>query len=79
MSKKKTKLPPGIAVIVMMLYLTTNANVSGRDYLSPSALVADKQAGKLYIAEAKSHKVAVFDIAAGKVSLSRLIDDRRGR
>ncbi len=68
MSKKKTKLPPGITVIVMMLYLTTNANVSGRDYLSPSALVADKQAGKLYIAQTTAKQVAVFDIASGKVT-----------
>ena len=68
MNKKKTKLPPGITVIVMMLYLTTNANVSGRDYLSPSALVADKQSGKLYIAQTRSQQVAVFDIAAGKVT-----------
>ncbi len=68
MSKKKTKLPPGIAVIVVMSYLTMNAYVLGVDYLSPSALVADKQAGKLYIAEAAAKQVAVFDIAAGKVT-----------
>ena len=68
MNKKKPKLPACIAVIVVMLYLTTNANVSGRDYLSPSELVADKQAGKLYIAQTRSQQVAVFDIAAGKVT-----------
>jgi len=76
MNKKKPKLPPGITVIVMMLYLTTNANVSGRDYLSPSALVADKQAGKLYIAQTRSQQVAVFDIAAGKVTKAYSLPDR---
>jgi len=76
MSKKKTKLPPGITVIVVMLYLTMNAYVLGVDYLSPSALVADKQAGKLYIAEATAKQVAVFDIAAGKVTKTYSLPDR---
>jgi len=76
MSKKKTKLPPSITVIVVMLYLTMNAYVLGVDYLSPSALVADKQAGKLYIAEATAKQVAVFDIAAGKVTKTYSLPDR---
>ncbi|GAI02314.1 unnamed protein product, partial [marine sediment metagenome] len=67
MNRKKTNLPPGITMLVMMFSLTTNAYVSGQDYLSPSAMVADKQAGKIYIAQTTAKQMAVFDIAAGKV------------
>jgi YVTN family beta-propeller protein len=67
MNKKKTKLFSGIPMLILMLYLTTNADVSGQDYLSPSALVADNQAGKLYIAQATAKQVAAFDIASGRV------------
>ena len=67
MNEKKTKLRRNIIILIVMLSLTTNASLSGRDYLSPSVLVSDKQAGKLYIAQATAKRVDVFDIAAGKV------------
>jgi len=67
MNEKQTKLPKRVAMVILMLYLTTNAGLSGRDYLSPSVLVPDKQAGQLYIAQATAKRVDVFDIAAGKV------------
>ncbi len=67
MNEKKTKLPPFVTMLILMLYLTTNADLSGQDYLSPSALVADKQAGKLYIAQTTAKQVAVFEISTGKV------------
>ena len=67
MNEKQTKLPARITMVILMLYLTTNANLSGQDYLSPSELVPDKPAGQLYIAQATAKRVDVFDIAAGKV------------
>ncbi|MCP4613844.1 MAG: cell surface protein [Planctomycetes bacterium] len=67
MNEKKTKLQPCIIMLIVMLSLTTNANLSGQDYLSPSAMVADNQAGKLYIAQSTAKQVAVFEISTGKV------------
>ena len=67
MNEKKTKLRPGIIMLIAMLFLTTNASLSGQDYLSPSAMVADNQAGKLYIALSTAKQVAVFDISTGAV------------
>ncbi len=66
MNEKKTKLRLSIMFIVM-LSLTTNASLSGQDYLSPSAMVADNQAGKLYIAQSTAKQVAVFDISTRTV------------
>ena len=65
----KTGLGPatGIVAIITMLYLTANLPAEGQDYLSPLALVADSQGKTLYIAEATAKRIAVFDIAAGKV------------
>ncbi len=67
MNEKKTKLRPCIIMLIVMLSLTTNANLSGQDYLSPSAMVADNQAGKLYIAQSTAKQVAVFEISTGTV------------
>ena len=39
-----------------------------KSYLSPSAMVADKQTKALYIAQATAKQLAVFDIAAGRVT-----------
>lgn len=47
--------------------ITTDAK-AGRSYLSPAALVADNQTKTLYIAQATAKQVAVFDIAAGRVT-----------
>ncbi len=41
---------------------------AGKSYLSPSALVADNQSKTLYIAQATAKQVAVFNIAAGRVT-----------
>ncbi|MFH1884367.1 MAG: c-type cytochrome [Planctomycetota bacterium] len=46
----------------------TTAAKAGRSYLSPAALVADNQSKTLYIAQATAKQVAVFNIAAGKVT-----------
>ena len=67
MNEKQTKLPTTVSILILMLYLTTNASLSGRDYLSPAAMVSDKQAEQLYIAQSTAKCVEVFDIAAGKV------------
>jgi len=49
----------------MCLALTAKA---GEQYLSPAALVADKQGKMLYVAEATAKQVAAFDIASCKVT-----------
>ena len=67
MNEKKTKLRPCIIMLIVMLSLTTNANLSGQDYLAPSAMVADNQAGRLYIAQSAAKQVAVFEISTGTV------------
>jgi len=67
MNEKKTKLRLGIIMLIIMLSLTINANLSGQDYLSPSAMVADNQAGILYIAQSSAKQVAVFEISTGTV------------
>lgn len=67
MNEKQTKLRPGIIMLIVMLSLTTNASLSGQNYLSPSVLVSDKQAEQLYIAQTTAKRVDVFNIAAGKV------------
>jgi len=54
-------------MLIVMLSLTTNANLSGQDYLSPSAMLADNQAGILYIAQSTAKQVAVFEISTGTV------------
>ena len=46
----------------------TTAAKAGRSYLSPAALVTDNQSKTLYIAQATAKQVAVFDIAAGRVT-----------
>ena len=47
--------------------ITTDAKAE-KSYLSPAALVADNQTKTLYIAQATAKQVAVFDIAAGRVT-----------
>ena len=76
MNEKKMKQLPCIIMLILTLFLTTNADLSGQDYLSPSALVADKQAGKLYIAETTAKQVAVFEISTGKVIKTYQMSDK---
>ena len=56
-----------ITISILLLSVLINTNLSGQDYLSPSALVADIQAGKLYIAQTTARQVVVFDISTGKI------------
>jgi YVTN family beta-propeller protein len=51
---------------------------AGAEYLSPLALVADNQGKNLYIAEATAKQIAVFDIAAGKVTKVISLPDQPG-
>ncbi len=53
----------------------TSAAKFGENYLSPSALVADNQTKKLYIAQATVKQVAAFDIAAGRVTKTYSLPD----
>jgi YVTN family beta-propeller protein len=70
MNEKQTKLRPCIIMLIVMLSLTSNASLSGQDYLSPSAMVANNQAGKLYIAQSTAKQIAVFEISTGKIITS---------
>ena len=51
---------------------------AGAEYLSPLTLVADNQGKNLYIAEATAKQIAVFDIAAGKVTKVISLPDQPG-
>jgi len=61
------KLTAWICMFLTLAGIATVAKAGG-SYLSPSALVADNQTKTLYIAQATAKQVAVFDIAAGKVT-----------
>jgi YVTN family beta-propeller protein len=62
-----------------VLCLTANLPAKGKDYLSPLVLVADNEGKKLYVAEATAKKIAVFDVAAGKVTKTiSLLDQPSG-
>lgn len=55
---------------ILMLSIGLLAGLFGSktsDYLSPLALVADKEGKTLYVAEATANQIAAFDIASGKV------------
>ena len=54
-------------MVIIILFLTTNVSLSGQDYLSPSAMVVDTQAGKIFIAQSTAKQVAVFEISTGTV------------
>jgi len=48
---------------------------AGDDYLSPLALVADKEGKALFVADATAKNVAVLDLASGQVSKSISLKD----
>jgi len=54
------------------------AGKASAEYLSPLALVADNQGKILYVAEATAKQIAVFDIAAGKVTKVISLPDQPG-
>jgi YVTN family beta-propeller protein len=68
MSRKDIRLVAYAVMLAVTLCLTTDLVAVGQDYLSPTALVADKQGDTLYIAEATAKQVAVFDTKTAKVS-----------
>ncbi len=52
-----------------LVALGGSQNVEEGDYLSPLALVADKEGKTLYVAEFTANQVARFDLAGGKVAM----------
>jgi YVTN family beta-propeller protein len=68
MNEKNKKPKIHTIVPILILCLTINAYSAAKDFLSPTAMVTDKDAGKLYIAHATSKEVAVFDISTGKIT-----------
>mgnify|MGYP001038870177 CR=1 FL=1 len=55
-----------VSIIIVLGGLTHT--YAAEKYLSPTALVADNQGEKIYIAEADAKQIAVFDTAATKVT-----------
>ncbi len=53
--------------VCLVLVKVACAAKAGEAYLSPLAVVADKQGKNLYVAEATAKQVAVFDITSEKV------------
>ncbi|MBN1807132.1 MAG: c-type cytochrome [Sedimentisphaerales bacterium] len=78
MVEKKTKPKLHIIILLLLSSILTNTGLSGNDYLSPSALAANAQTGKLYIACTTAKQIAVFDIPAGKIIKTYPLPDEPG-
>jgi YVTN family beta-propeller protein len=64
----KIKVWKYLLLVFFSLGINTSAINADEGYLSPLALVAGNEGKTLYIAETTAKQVAVFDIAAGKVT-----------
>ena len=64
------------AGLVCVLTAAASTGANEGNYLSPLTLVADNQGKTLYIAEETAGQIAIFDIAAGKVTKTIAIPDR---
>ena len=51
----------------LIAVLCSVAGADGGDYLSPTALVVDEKAGKLYVAEFTANQIASVDLGTEKV------------
>jgi len=68
MNRKETGLTLYVVVLIIMSCLTTSRIAAAKDYLSPTAVVADPQRETLYIAQNTAKQVAVFDTKTAKVA-----------
>ena len=68
MNRKETGLTLYAVVLTIILCLTTNRITTAKDYLSPTAVVADPQRQTLYIAQNTAKQIAVFDTKTTKVT-----------
>ena len=68
MNRKETGLTLYAVVLIIMSCLTTSRIAAAKDYLSPTAVVADPQRETLYIAQNTAKQVAVFDTKTTKVT-----------
>jgi len=68
MNRKENGLILYAAVLTIMSCLTTSGSAATKDYLSPTAVVANSQGEILYIAEAAAKQIAVFDTKTAKVT-----------
>ena len=55
---------PGILLAVCCAALAVCVCAAGEDYLSPSAVVADKDGKTIYVALVTAKQVAIFDVAS---------------
>lgn len=67
-----------LATAVSILTAGAAAANSATDYLSPVALVTDKDGKTLYVAETTSKQVAVVDLASGKVTANMKVSGEPG-
>jgi YVTN family beta-propeller protein len=63
-------------LLCVLPILSVNAEDGSGNYLSPLAVVADKEAETIYIAEFTARRIAVFDTAAGQVTKSSSLPAR---
>ena len=68
MNRKETGLTLYAVVLTIISCLTTSRIAAAKDYLSPTAVVADEQRETLYIALNTAKQVAVFDTKTTKVT-----------
>ncbi len=55
-------------LLVLSLFVFVSASLARPEYFSPVALAVDKEGKTLYVAEATADKVAIVDVASGKVT-----------
>jgi len=67
-SRKEIRLVSCGVVLAVISCLATDWPAAAQDYLSPTALVAEPQGRRLYIAEATAKQVDVFDTETAKVT-----------
>ena len=72
------RIVPVVVAIGMLVTLATPAHAAGRGYLSPMALVADKDGREIYVAESTAKQVAVVDVAQNKIVRSIGLPDAPG-
>ncbi|MCY3021463.1 MAG: c-type cytochrome [Planctomycetota bacterium] len=64
-----------LAYSFMLSAVTATVSSAGEAYLSPCAVVADKDGKTLYVAEFAAKQVAIVDVAGGKVATTVSVPD----
>jgi len=70
----RTSIRSTVTIILITAAIAANSNAK-TVYLSPSALVIDKDGKTMYVAEATAKQVAIVDLASGKVTKNISVSD----